>query len=385
MGNKISKFSCGLINKNGNSNNGLIVANSRASSEKNSSDKNSSDSESINSQLYRKNPLIRKKISDIKEGFYMDYADINNLFSFYSKKLSKNGEYIEKQDLYDLCDITEPSDEICPYMEHFWANIQKAEEQKVYFDELLIFLVSYCIYSNYQLIEFVFGLIDKNNNKFISYDEIVKLISQKYNKREIFKYNHFEQIKQYTSSKIKIKEKISIDDFLIICLDNPFIFYPAVKLQNLLKSNYIGNKFWKKLNNKITKNYINSISKNENQQLQINIDVIRDKVIKERTRSFKERWEKEEQDRKKQEIYKQQIRLGPSRKNSDSSFYIDKYMINGKKNKFGLIKVKSEKDIKKVLLDKQNMIKNKKMKHKNKSFIMLQKLKTVKSIPNIYQ
>ena len=259
MGHKISKFSCGLINKKGNSNNGLIVANSRKSSEK-----RNSDDENINNPLYRKSKLIREKINIIKKNFFIDNTDIDNLFSFYSKKLSKNGEYIEKQDLYDLCDITEPSDEICPYMEHFWENIPKIDEQKVYFDELVIFLISYCICSNYQLIEFVFGLIDKNNNKFISYEEIVKLISQKYNKREIFKYNHFEQIKQYTSSKIKIKEKISIDDFLIICLDNPFIFYPAVKLQNLLKSNYIGVKFWKKLNNKITKKYTDSISKKEN-------------------------------------------------------------------------------------------------------------------------
>ena len=379
MGNKISKFSCGLINKNGNSNNGLIVANSRSSSEKNISDKKSSDSEIINNPLYRKKKSIRTKISDIKTAFYLDDTDINNLFSFYSKKLSKNGEYIEKQDLYDLCDITEPNDEICPYMEHFWANIVKSEEQKVYFDELVIFLLSYCICSNYQLIEFVFGLIDKNNNKFISYEEIVKLISKKYNKREIFKYNHFEQIKQYTSSKIKIKDKISIDDFLIICLDNPFIFYPAVKLQNLLKSNYIGVKFWKKLNNKITKKYTDSISQKEHLQLLININDIRNKVINERIKSFKERWKKEEEDRKKQEIYKQDIRLGPVRKNSDSNFYIDKYVINRKENKFGLIKVKNEKDKSKLSLDKQNMNKNKKI-HKNKKIIMLKKFK---STPNI--
>ena len=379
MGNKISKFSCGLINKNGNSNNGLIVANSRSSSEKNISDKKSSDSEIINNPLYRKKKSIRTKISDIKTAFYLDDTDINNLFSFYSKKLSKNGEYIEKQDLYDLCDITEPNDEICPYMEHFWANIVKSEEQKVYFDELVIFLLSYCICSNYQLIEFVFGLIDKNNNKFISYEEIVKLISKKYNKREIFKYNHFEQIKQYTSSKIKIKDKISIDDFLIICLDNPFIFYPAVKLQNLLKSNYIGVKFWKKLNNKITKKYTDSISQKEHLQLLININDIRNKVINERIKSFKERWKKEEEDRKKQEIYKQDIRLGPVRKNSDSNFYIDKYVINRKENKFGFIKVKNEKDKSKLSLDKQNMNKNKKI-HKNKKIIMLKKFK---STPNI--
>ena len=376
MGNKISKFSCGLINKKGNSNNGLIVANSRKSSEK-----RNSDDENINNPLYRKSKLIREKINIIKKNFFIDNTDIDNLFSFYSKKLSKNGEYIEKQDLYDLCDITEPSDEICPYMEHFWENIPKIDEQKVYFDELVIFLISYCICSNYQLIEFVFGLIDKNNNKFISYEEIVKLISQKYNKREIFKYNHFEQIKQYTSSKIKIKEKISIDDFLIICLDNPFIFYPAVKLQNLLKSNYIGVKFWKKLSNKITKNYTDSISTKEHKQLEINIEDIKNKIINERTKSFKERWEKEEEDRKKQEIYKQDIRLGPGRKNSDSSFYFDKYVINGKKNKFGLIKDKNEKDINKILHEKQNINKNKK--NINKSFIMLEKLKKVKSTPNI--
>ena len=376
MGHKISKFSCGLINKKGNSNNGLIVANSRKSSEK-----RNSDDENINNPLYRKSKLIREKINIIKKNFFIDNTDIDNLFSFYSKKLSKNGEYIEKQDLYDLCDITQPSDEICPYMEHFWENIPKIDEQKVYFDELVIFLISYCICSNYQLIEFVFGLIDKNNNKFISYEEIVKLISQKYNKREIFKYNHFEQIKQYTSSKIKIKEKISIDDFLIICLDNPFIFYPAVKLQNLLKSNYIGVKFWKKLSNKITKNYTDSISTKEHKQLEINIEDIKNKIINERTKSFKERWEKEEEDRKKQEIYKQDIRLGPGRKNSDSSFYFDKYVINGKKNKFGLIKDKNEKDINKILHEKQNINKNKK--NINKSFIMLEKLKKVKSTPNI--
>jgi len=388
MGNKVSKFSCGLINKKGKSNDGLIVANSRPSPEKNSSDKNSTDKEINNNPLYRKNSLIKEKIKKIEKDFFVDHIDINNLFSFYSKKLSKNGKYIEKQDLYDLCDITEPSDEICPYIEHFWENIQKAEEQRVYFDELVIYLISFCICSNYQLIEFVFGLIDKNNNKFISYEEIVKLISQKYNQREIFKYNHYEQIKQYNSSKIKIKDKISIDDFLIICLDNPFIFYPAVKLQNLLKSNYIGAKFWKKLNKKITKSYMDSNADIEHKQLQNNINDIRNKVINERMKSFKERWEKEKEDRKKHEIYKEHIRLGPERKNSDSNFYIDKYMINGWENKFELKKVKNEKDINKLFFDKQNINRNKKDDNKkddnkNKSYIILEKLKRYKSTPNI--
>ena len=380
MGNKISKFSCGLINKNGNK---IIIANSKISSNKSISDK---DTIKFNKKLYynsnRNNSLIEKKINNIKTTFFIDDKDIDNLFSFYSKKLTKNKEFIVKQDLYDLCNIIELSDEICPYIEQFWENIIKSEENKVYFDELLIFLISYCICSNYQLIEFVFGLIDKDNDKFISYDEIINLISKKYNQKEIFKYNHLEQIIQYSSNKIKRKDKINIDDFLIICLDNPFIFYPAVKMQNLLKNNYIGKKFWKNLNKKITKNYTDSISKEEHSKLQNNIESIRNKVINERIKSFKEKWKQEEKEKKKNEIYKQHIRFGPMRKNSDSNFYIDKYILIEKniENKVEILKLKREKKINEILS-------NDKKKYneflKSKSLIYFKKLKSIKSTPNI--
>jgi hypothetical protein len=249
---------------------------------------------------------------------------------------------------------------------------------------LLIFLISYCICSNYQLIEFVFGLIDKDNDKFISYEEIVNLISKKYNKKEIFKYNHYEQIKQYSSNKINIKDKINIDQFLIICLDNPFIFYPAVKLQNLLKNNYIGNNFWNKLNKKITKNYTDSISKKEQFQLHNNIEDIRNKVISERIKSFKEKWKKEEEGQKKKQIYKEYIRLGPFRKNSDSNFFVDKYILREKniEKKYGMLKLKKEKNLNNFLFGNDKNEKKSK-ETKNRYMDIVKKLKSVKSTPNI--
>ena len=383
MGNKISKISCGLINKNGSSSNRIIVANSRISSDKNVTEKSSINNTKSKFSSLKNNGIISRKLTNIKNTFFIDDADIDNLFSFYSQNLSINKEYIVKKDLYNLCDITEPKDEICPYIDHFWENIIKSEEEKVYFDELLLFLISYCICSNYQLIEFVFGLIDKDNDNYISFEEIINLISKKYNKKEIFKFNHYEQIIQYTSIKIKRKDKIAIDEFLIICLDNPFIFYPAVKLQNLLKKSYIGNKFWQKLNKKITKNYTDSISKKEHQQLQINIEDIRNKVIEERIKSFKERWKKEEEERKKKEIYKEQIRLGPLRKNSDSIFYVDKYILNKKNeiNKFGYLKLRREKNLNDFLTIKRN--KTKRSNKKKKSIVIMEKLKAAKSTPNI--
>ena len=386
MGNKISKFSCGLTNLINKNDNNIIIANSKQFSNKSSSDKATQKS---NQKLYyslnRNNILIEEKINNIKSIFFIDDKDIDNLFIFYSKKLIKTKEYIEKQDLYNLCNITELSDEICPYIEQFWENISKSDENKVYFDELLLFLLSYCICSNYQLIEFVFGLIDKDNDNLISYDEIINLISKKYNQKEIFKYNHLEQIIQYSSNKIKRKDKINIDDFLIICLDNPFIFYPAVKLQNLLKNNYIGKKFWKNLNKKITKNYTDSISKKEHLKLQNNIEDIRNKVINERIKSFKEKWKQEEKEKKKNEIYKQKIRFGPMRKNSDSNFYIDKYILVDKKikNKVEILRLKKEKKINEFLSKDKFQIKRCNDFQKTRSIIMLEKLKSIKSTDNI--
>ena len=385
MGNKISNFSCGLINKNGDSSNKIIIANSKSSSDKNTEKSNLYNQKKIYTSLNRNNTIIEKNISYIKETFFIDDTDINNLFSFYKKQFMKNKEFIVKKDIYELCNITELNDEICPYIDYFWENINKSEDEKVYFDELLLFLISYCICSNYQLIEFVFGLLDKDNDKYITYDEIINLISKKYDKKEIFKYNHFEQINQYSSNKIKRKDKITIDEFLIICLDNPFIFFPAFKLQNLLKNNYIGNNFWKKLNKKITKNYTDSISEKEHLQLQNKIEDIRNKAISERItekiKMFKEYWKKEEEERKKQQIYKENIRVGPIRKNTDSNFYVDKYLNNNNdmKNKAQFLKLKREKNLNELYkIKKSNVIL-----HKGKSLNFIEKLKNSKSTPNI--
>ena len=396
MGNKISKISCGLLNKNGDSPNNIIIINSKPSSDLNVTGNTQLNThKKLYTSLTRKNSIIEKNLSNIKDTFFIEDKDIENLYSFYSKKLLKNNkskeakdikEYITKNDLYNLCHITDLRNEICPYLDHFWENINKSEEEKVYFDELLMFLISYCICSNYQLIEFVFGLIDKDNDKYISYEQIINLISRKYKKKEIFKYNHYEQILQYSSNKINRKDKINIDQFLIICLDNPFIFYPAIKLQNLLKNNYIGNSFWKKLNNKLTKNYTDSISKKEHLQLQNNIDDIRNKVISERIKSFKDKWKKEEEEKKKQEIYKEYIRLGPFRKNSDSNFFVDKFELREKNydKKYGMLKLKKEKNLNKFLLGNgKNEMKSNDTIVKKRSNNFKRKLKKYKSTPNI--
>ena len=135
---------------------------------------------------------------------------------------------------------------------------------------------------------------------------------------------------------------------------------------------------------KITKNYTDSISEKEHLQLQNKIEDIRNKAISERItekiKMFKEYWKKEEEERKKQQIYKENIRVGPIRKNTDSNFYVDKYLNNNNdmKNKAQFLKLKREKNLNELYkIKKSNVIL-----HKGKSLNFIEKLKNSKSTPN---
>ena len=387
MGNAVSKMSCGLIKKENSTN--KVVTSSFCTEVASNNNKNTKKLNSKRSRRQKKDEektRLERIIDDIKTIFYIDDTDIKKLKDFFYNKLitDENKKFLFKYDIYSLCKISSESDEISPYIEHFWENINKRKDDRAEFHEFVVFLISYCICSNYQLIEFVFGLIDKDGDGNIAHEEIIKLISKKKDGKEIFKYNHLEQIKQYTSEEIKRKDMLTIDEFLITCLDNPFIFYPAVKLQNLLKSNYINKKFWRQLNEKVTKNYTESIANKEHRQLQINIEQIRNKVINERIKEYRERWKKEEEDERKNRIYKEPIRIWLKAKSqTDSLFLVDKIKIENEFNRYKFLK--KEKNFNSILVKYTANLKKEEgnKKHESRQEKILKKLKKVQSTINI--
>ena len=168
-------------------------------------------------------------------------------------------------------------------------------------------------------------MIDTDHNKSISIEQIEYLLNNKRGNYELFLINHAKRLKDYSSNMIIRSDKISMDDFVILCTDLPFVYYPAVKLQKKLRKYYQSESYWKRLESNIRKRYIESLSKKEDLKLQVNIEDIRNKVIDERIKNFKKRWENEQKEKLNREIYKEPIRLAIPRKNSDSAFYIDKY------------------------------------------------------------
>ena len=117
--------------------------------------------------------------------------------------------------------------------------------------------------------------------------------------------------------------------------------------------------------------------------MQNKIEDIRNKAISERIsekiKIFKEKWKKEEEERKKQQIYKENIRVDTIRKNSDSNFYIDKYLNNNRTNKIQFLKVKREKNLNELYkINKSNKVLS-----KGRSLNFIEKMKNAKSTPNI--
>ena len=84
MGNKISNLSCGLINKNGDSTNKIIIANSKSSSDKNTEKSNLNNQKKIiYTSLNRKNTIIENNLYFIKKTFFIDDTDINNMNKYF--------------------------------------------------------------------------------------------------------------------------------------------------------------------------------------------------------------------------------------------------------------------------------------------------------------
>ena len=264
-----------------------------------------------------------EKLKDIMYVFFLDYNDVQKIFKFFNELDKNNKGYITLEHIFTLVKENPYKSDMCPYIEHFFYIIDKKFHNNVTFEEFLPYLVSYCICSTYQLIEFIFGLIDTDHDKYISLLQIEQLLQIKKNNEEIFFINHQKRLEEYYMKSIIRSDRIGIEDFVKLCNDLTFIYYPAVKLKQKLRKYYINKSFWNHLEQKIKKKYIENITKKEDLKLQVNIDDIRNKVIEERIKQFKKRWETEKKDKLNREIYKENIRLQIPRRNSDTEVYRD--------------------------------------------------------------
>lgn len=262
-----------------------------------------------------------EKMHDILETFFLTPTDITCLYAFFKKISSSTNEELTIHSLFSLIKVNEHNKEMLPFIKYFYYIIDKRTEECVTFEELLPFLLTYCFSSSYQLVEFVFNLIDSDHNQLISLNEIEEMFSQKNNNSYLFFINNIKRIHYYKGNDSIRGDQMKLDDFVLLCNEMPFLYYPAVKFQKLLRENYIGEAFWVELEKNIKNKYQESLNKENDLKLYDENQDIRNTLVYERIKKFNQRWELEKKNQESKCIYQEKIRLGIPRLNSDTALY----------------------------------------------------------------
>jgi Ca2+-binding EF-hand superfamily protein len=269
-----------------------------------------------NNLIYKRRDklIISSKIEEIVKNFYLSKEQIEALWKFFKILDHTKSGYITLHELYTLI-CERPSKSIVgPFLDKFFVTIEKEFKEKITFEEFIPYLIAYNIKTSMQLKKFVFNILDKDQNEFITRSEIIKLFSSKRNDNEIFFSNFAESVRNYPH--LDRSDKITFQQFTEMCKDLHFLYYPALKLQTLLRIYYIGENFWNKLHNDI----LNSHKQNN--------FIIQNREINKHHRKYtKVEFFKKNTKHDDDKIYYKKIRMNTLQRNlSDTDFF------NGKKS-----------------------------------------------------
>lgn len=282
----------------------------------------------------RRNDLQKsERILNIMQKFYLKDHHLEEIWTFF-KKIDVNGTgYIKPGDLYIL--LHEPQTSIIsPFVDRFFILIEKEFHDKATFEEFLPNLISYCLFSIYQIVEFVFHMIDKNHDGFISRVDVIKLLELRRSDHEIYLLNHAWAVDDYRD--VKRSDKISKEEFADLCNKLSFIYFPAVLFQTNLRMYYLSESFWNKLGKEVKNAYMNNIKQSEYDRINMKIDKIKNKLFEDKVKKFQKfnAGGDENLEVKENKIYKEDIRLMKMRrKNSDTDFYLGVFEENKKLKK----------------------------------------------------
>jgi Ca2+-binding EF-hand superfamily protein len=272
-----------------------------------------------------------EKIKTIMKKLYLQDNHIDQLWDFFKQLDSAESGYINLEDLYLLIKESPNSSIVAPFLDRFFILIEKEYKDKICFEELIPNLVSYCLFSLYQIVEYVFNFIDKDHDGYISRNEIIRLLQINRDEEDLYSINHTWALEKYKD--FKRSDKICKGEFIKACNKLYFIPYPAIYLQKCLKLFYIGNNFWKKLAEEVKHLYISGFKYNENIRIKLKIDKIKQRLQDQKLKIFEkikaDKLKSEKENYKK--IYYEEIRL--SRKLSDTIFYLVKFKENKSKLK----------------------------------------------------
>jgi Ca2+-binding EF-hand superfamily protein len=262
--------------------------------------------------------VLTDNINNIMEKYFIELEELNLLWDFFKRVDHTKSGYITLKELYLVTNQNPSISIVGPVLDKFFSIIDKEFKDKVTFEELLPNLICYNLYSNFQLKEFMFGILDTNHDTFISRYDIVKFFSTKKSDKKIYFSNYLDAINHYPH--LQRSDKIPFEEFLEICQDLHFICYSAEKLQILFRSNIVSERFWKTLYKKVTDRYKQNLYTN-NKKIKDKLDEIK---LNEKIANYKKSLMDCESG---VNIYQKEARVNKYRRTlSDTNFYHSKHV-----------------------------------------------------------
>lgn len=278
--------------------------------------------------LYVRREVINKTdvVNGIMTRFYLTDEDLNKLYNFFKKIDKAKSGYLTLDEIYLLIHEKPNLSIVAPFLDRFFVMMEKEFNEKVSFEEFVPNLISYCLSSIFQLVEFVFNFYDKDHDDFVSRLDIVKFLQIKREDENLYPLNHGRAIDNFAQAVRS--DKIALQEFIEICDKFPFLYYPAVHLQHLLRKYFISENFWKKYQQNVKKAYLAGMKKNENAEIKTRIEEIKHQIFEEKKKNYHGRLQVDQmiQDEKGKKIYNQDLRLDPTkfkRRKSDTDFNIN--------------------------------------------------------------
>ena len=187
------------------------------------------------------------KLTSLAHKFQLDSNDLIAFHKTFRKMDFQGTGYINLDSLYGLIE-EELSSIISPYLERLFLLIEKENQDKITFIEWLPPTTVFCLYTSEKIIEFVFNMIDADQDNHISKKDMIKFLTMERFNKKIFPYNH---VKAIEILELPRSDKISLEQFKRVHHNALFLCFPAFKLQERLRDRVIGESFWERLYKRI--------------------------------------------------------------------------------------------------------------------------------------
>lgn len=210
----------------------------------------------LQSQPVRKSngAFINEEMERIKAEFCLENQHLEEFYASFVRFGPRLKGYLDLDDLVAYFSEGHAECIELPYLDRLFEVMGKKCEDKLFFEEFVVGVSTFCLMNSEALARFIFEWIDTDLDDRVSKYDIVKAASYRNPRSQdpCFFTNFAPEVEA-----LRLKDKQLLLDFeefrQQVVPSIHFLQWPAFQLQEKLRSNIIGAEFWKQLYLKIEK------------------------------------------------------------------------------------------------------------------------------------